>query len=538
LAATTTTPAGVPKTIASPRLRLAAWLAAAAAFTASALVVAHDDLGEDWFADEMWRANLVRSPRWWELYRSWDTPTPPGFVLVLRAYGWLFPTGPTALRVITLMSLVATLLLLLRLLLEIIDRAPVVALRGGGRRQAPATRTRLSMQIAAFAACVVLPLLGAFGIQRTFVPYFIESAFAVALVLLCALLDRSTRAWPALLAVMIATPLFTIATLFVLVPTTTYLLWWCRRRGDRRRLLWSVGAAAVSAAVSLIVYVVAYRPVNKATIGDYWDFASLQGHPGRFGSLLADTWRGLRDGLLSWSHPSVAERFLWPIRLLVVACLVAGVVSLGRRWPAFVALVGGAWLSVVAASAAAGWPMTPERVNLAVFTFVYAAIGFGAMRIVGVVAREVAPVTAAAVVVAIAVAWPAHQTPLPNGEFLRGLTADLEAIAASPADDNVVLTYHFSTKWYAEDALVTARPGGRRFRVVPETYTDRRVYDPVFVAEIVGGLPPGAAVWCVIAFDAGPEASERACQVPPGLTLITDVRGNRAIVRGYLTPVS
>jgi hypothetical protein len=537
LVPTTTPPAGGPRTIRSSRLRIGAWLAAAAAFTASALVVVHDDLNDDWFADEMWRANLVRSPHWWELYTSWDTPTPPGFVLFLRAYGWLFPTGPTALRIITVLTLVVTLLLLLRMLLEIIDRAPVVSAPARGARTDP-SRTRLSMQIGAFATCVALPLLGAFGIQRTFVPYFLETAFAVALVLLCALLDRWPRAWAVLLAVVIATPWFTIATLHVLGPCVAYLLWWCVRRRDRRRLMWSVATAAVVAAEGLAVYVVAYRPVNKATIGNYWDFASLQGHPRRFGSLLADTWRGVGDGLLSWSHPSVAERFVWPVRLVIAACLVVGLVSLGRRWPALLAVLGGAWVSVVVASAAVGWPMTPERVNLAVFTFAYAAIAFGAMRIVGVATRELAPVAAVATVVAIAVAWPAHQSPLPNGEFLRGLTADLEVIAASPADDNVVLTYHFSTKWYAEDALVTARPGGRHFEVVPETYTDQRVYDPAFVASVVGELPPGGAIWCVIAFDAGPEASERACQVPAGLTPITDVRGTRAVIRGYLTPLS
>jgi hypothetical protein len=64
------------------------------------------------------------------------------------------------------------------------------------------------------------------------------------------------------------------------------------------------------------------------------------------------------------------------------------------------------------------------------------------------------------------------------------------------------------------------------------------VYDPAFVATAVGELPPGGAVWCVIAFDAGPEMSERACPVPPGLTQIADFRGTRAIIRGYLTPVS
>jgi hypothetical protein len=539
---TTTTPAAAPRTITSPRLRAFAWAAAAVGFAASALVVTHDDLDKDWFADEMWRANLVRSPHWWELYKSWDTPTPPGFIVLLRAVGVLFPTGPTALRVITMLTLVATLLLLLRLLLEIVDRVPVVGLPvvglPGGARATPARRGRLSMQIAAVAACAVLPLLGAFGIQRTFVPYFLESAFAVGLVLLCALLDRWPPAWAVLVALVVATPWFTIATLFVLGPVIGYLLWWCVRGGDRRRLTWSVAAAAVVAIESAAIYLVAYRPVDKATIGNYWGFASLEGHPGRFTSLLADTWRGLRDGLLSWSHPSIAERFVWPVRLLVVVCLAVGLVSLGRRWPPLLALLAGAWLAIVAASAAVGWPMTPERVNLAVFTFVYAAVVFGAMRIVGVVAQELAPVGVAAAVVGVAVCWPAHQTPLPNGEFLRGLTADLRAIAASPAADNVVFTYHFSTKWYAEDALVTARPGGHRFRVVPETYTDLRVYDPGFVAGIVDALPPGAGVWCVIAYDAGPEASERACQVPAGLTPIADVHGTRAIIRGYRTPVS
>jgi hypothetical protein len=142
----------------------------------------------------------------------------------------------------------------------------------------------------------------------------------------------------------------------------------------------------------------------------------------------------------------------------------------------------------------------------------------------------------AAVVVGVVLAWPSHQTELPNGAFLRGLTGDLAVVADSPADDNLVLTYHFSTKWYAEDALVTAHPGGRHYDVVPETYTDQRVYDPSFIAGLVDALPSGAAVWCVMPFDVGPEATERACQVPAGLQPIVDAHGARSIIRGYLKP--
>ena len=146
-------------------------------------------------------ANLVRSPRWWELYRSWDTPTPPGFVVALRTYGLVFPTGPTALRLLSLAALVVTLLLLLRLLVDIAERRPVIglaAIRRPGRR-------RRSMLIAAVAGCALVPLMSAFGIERTFVPYFVETAFSAALVLLCARLDRSPRLVAVLLAVILAT---------------------------------------------------------------------------------------------------------------------------------------------------------------------------------------------------------------------------------------------------------------------------------------------------------------------------------------------
>ena len=100
------------------------WPMAVTLFTASSLVVSADDLGADWFADEIWRANFVHSPHWWDLYLSWDTPTPPGFVMFFRIVGVVLPTGPVALRLTTIVTLVTAMALLLWLLLSIVDRAP------------------------------------------------------------------------------------------------------------------------------------------------------------------------------------------------------------------------------------------------------------------------------------------------------------------------------------------------------------------------------------------------------------------------------
>ena len=85
------------------------------------------------------------------------------------------------------------------------------------------------MTVAAVTVCAALPLLSALGLQRTFVPYFLEVAFAVGLLLCCSLLDSSRRAWPALLVLVVATPLFTISPLFLLPGVAVHLLWWAHR---------------------------------------------------------------------------------------------------------------------------------------------------------------------------------------------------------------------------------------------------------------------------------------------------------------------
>jgi hypothetical protein len=57
----------------------------------------------------------------------------------------------------------------------------------------------------------------------------------------------------------------------------------------------------------------------------------------------------------------------------------------------------------------------------------------------------------------------------------------------------VVVTYHFASRWYAEDALVTSGPRGREFELRYETYTDRSVYEPSLLADAAADAGPGGS---------------------------------------------
>jgi hypothetical protein len=509
------------------------WLSFAAAVVLSALTVSAGELHADWFSDEMWRANFVRSPDWWDLYRSWDTPTAPGFIWMFRAWGTVFPTGPFALRLCTLATVVVSMVLTARFLLEVLGTRSA---GGHGPSSDDATRGVAALKTCAVGACVVAPMLSAFGIHRTFVPYFVETSFAAALLLCCVSLGRRTWAPDALAVVAVLTPVFTIGTVFLLPPVAGYVWWWRRTPVHRAAGTRLIGAFVLAAAVAIVVYATFLRPVKKTTIDDYWASATLRERPGDLPRLLGDTARQMRDGLLGWSNiglGGVPGVLVWAA---IGASGIVGVSTLARRWPPLPALLAGAWVTIAAASAVVGWPMTAERVNLPLFGFVYVAIVFGALRIVAWIARDRSIVAAAAVCVALVWSYPTEKTELFGQAFLRGLTDDLGVVRRSPAETNLVLTYHFGARWYAEDVLVTADTSPKAFRIIPETYTDARVYDRAFVAGVVADLAPGSAVWCVIPFDVGPDATDRACPVPASLRPLVVVRGERSEIRGYRVP--
>jgi hypothetical protein len=109
-------------------------------------------------------------------------------------------------------------------------------------------------------------------------------------------------------------------------------------------------------------------------------------------------------------------------------------------------------------------------------------------------------------------------------------------VAASPDTRNIVISYHPMSHWYADDRLVTSYRGPDTFTIVREPWHGAApLYDHPDGAARAAGWRPGTAVWCVIPFEAGPEAASRACRLGlPGLTKQVETRRQRANIIGWL----
>jgi hypothetical protein len=287
-----------------------------------------------------------------------------------------------------------------------------------------------------------------------------------------------------------------------------------------------------SAGVALALYELLYRPVVDHEIRRYWADATLR--ESSLDSVLRTSWGRLMQASISDAVNVFPSGYNGPLAVvLIVGLAVTGFILLGRLWVWFPIAFVSAWATAAVASLA-GWPMTPERVNLPVLWMFHSAAVVAVLYLVARLVRHPALVLGIGAMLLWAF-WPA---PPPHGAepFARGLTSDLDVIAASPDNRNIVVSYHPMSHWYADDRLVTAYHGPDTFTIVREPWHDAGpLYDHADDAVRAAGWRPGTAVWCVIPFEVGPEAGSRACHIGlPGLTKQVQVRTQRAYIIGWL----
>jgi hypothetical protein len=289
-----------------------------------------------------------------------------------------------------------------------------------------------------------------------------------------------------------------------------------------------------SAGVALTLYEWLYRPVVDHEIRRYWADATLR--ESSLDSVLRTSWGRLMQASISDAVNVFPSGYNGPLAaVLIVGLAVTGFILLGRLWVWFPIAFVSAW-AMAAAASLAGWPMAPERMNLPILwmfhTAVVVAVIYGVARLMRHPALVVG--TGAMLVWAF---WPA---PLPNDRepFARGLTSDLDIVAASPDTRNIVVNYHRMSHWYADDRLVTGYRGPDTFTIVREPLHDPApLYDHPDDVVRAAGWRPGTAVWCVVPFEVGPEAGSRACRLGlPGLTKQVQTRKQRAYIIGWLPP--
>ena len=162
------------------------------------------------------------------------------------------------------------------------------------------------------------------------------------------------------------------------------------------------------------------------------------------------------------------------------------------------------------------WPVTFVRVNGGFQVLVYAAapvaLAYGVVQLARAVrTRSDSRIAAVGVATVASVAifmawWPDAIISNSRSEavFARGLSDDLQVLADFVEPDDLVVAYHLSGP-YVRNRLVND-PAIPRVVIVDEAreavdQLDRLVGDDV------------QSVWCVIPYDAGPEASAAACRL-------------------------
>lgn len=457
-------------------------------------IVAAPAIRLDFYFDEMWRVEQVRSSNPIRAYLDGPAPIPPGWVIGLWSVFEIVPQRRVLLRMAAATAVVPAVLLLTLTLRRLLQR-----LGTRGATIAAATAAILTVLVTAVAAHMVY-----------FNNYLADIAVVAAILYVLTRLDPGrdddTAVWSMLVVVAATAPWFGQGALF-LVPLAAVIVFRHRSRNPRMA---AVSAVAMGAS-TLIVAAGFILPVTRnGTIEDYWESETPAAGVGtllrRFGSSFVD------GAYPTW----VSDR---PALIAVALCLtVVGLVVLQRAWVWWIPLYASAQGLALIAAVAVGWPVTFVRVNSAFQLLVYAgapvAIGYGlvlgARRIhlrthVPALGATLALVCGAVVLVA----WWPNQV-IDNSQspsvFARGLSDDLRLIADTASPTDVVAAYHLSGP-YVRNSMIDSAQG---VLVLDEA----RI--PELPSDLESLIPPGTTtIWCVIPYEAGPAGFDSACRLDP-----------------------
>lgn len=486
----------------------------------------------DFYFDEMWRVDMAHADNVREQYLQHDTPIPPGWLYIVNLTSRLTLNSRTLLR----FGQMAVAALALGLFAGVLRRELVRARVGIGRATSVAVVCVTTVAVA-FTSVV-------HGVAVYFNNYGFEMlGFAAVLWLLGSESflvsgSRGVGRTEVMLTLLLGFgPLFFLGPLFAWPGVV--LAYFVR---SRRRNAWfsTVAVASALGTASLAaVYSWFYKPIagsRTGSIQSFWDGESVRTLGVLDDRIQTSARQFLADGFGGWAGLS-GHTFRGAFFVVCGIGLTAAI--LGRRawWLFFVPI--SAFPMAVIGGLAAGWPVTPTRVNVAAVGVLHALTAFGwicgiALAIEWIASRltftrearlavgrarfvsfvpPIAMVMLAATVVAVS--WPEGRAAnaANTAVYARGLSGDLRVLRSWAGPNNVVLSYHPMSHWYAHHELVNREADGKLFTVFRERAGDRGIYDDP-VDQIRELLEPATQIWCVIPYETGPDDSAKACQFP------------------------
>ena len=492
------------------------WLICAApVVTGLVLVMARPGISIDWFFDEAWRADMVRSSLGFERYFVHNTPTAPGWVALHQLLFSVIPPTRQVLRLVAVLPAIPAWLIIGDIIRsKLFDRLGAL---GSG-------------VVALTTISLVLMQPGDAHLVSYFNNYSMETLFT-ALVLWAGTHADVRIAAKVLIGLAIVGPWMVQAPLMLLIAVVPFV--WVRSDRTERRLL-SIGA--VCAGLSLAVtYLVFLRPVANreipglASITGYWESETYQaaGFLGAGKLVIRTMMFAVLPQQLEWTL----------IGWLLIA--IGGAVGLVTMWSIcrlWVFAIPLTQFQILVASLLVGWPISFTRVNHAVGLLVTILIPLGLSLVIWWVARQVPKVSvgvAIAVVVSLAMfVWPSALRDAAGGTgvFARGLSDDMDVLAPQLSDGDVVLGYHSMSSWYIHDRLVTDSS-------TPVILLDELEFGVILQREpellINDYARKAMTAWCVMPYELGDLLLEQ-CELSDEWELVGIQFMSRAEVRQWI----
>ena len=493
-----------------------AWLLIAVPLTTVlVLTMARPGISIDWFFDEAWRADMVRSSFGFERYFAHNTPTAPGWVFVHQFLFNVLPPTRQLLRLVAVLPAIPAWVLIGNILrTKLVGRIGAV---GAG-----------VVSLSTIALVLVQP--GDAHLVSYFNNYSMETLFT-ALVLWSVTHHNTEVASKTMLVLATIGPWMVQAPLMLLVVAAPVV--WSRSDGAGRRTL---AFGAVGAVVSLAVtYLFFLRPVANreipglATITGYWEGETFQA-----AGLIGAAKLVIRTMMFA----VLPQRLEWTlIGWLLIS--IGGIIGVTVMWSCFrfwVIAIPLTQLQILVASIVVGWPISFTRVNHAVGLLVTVLVAFGISMLMWWIAARVPKVSTGAVLVLavafIALVLPSQLREVAGGTdvFARGLSDDMDRLAPMLSEGDVVLGYHSMSSWYLHDRLVTESD-------VPIVLIDELEHGVVLRREperLIDEFGREAGlVWCVLPWELGDVLDER-CQLSDDWSLQRVEVMDRAEVRQWV----
>ena len=481
--------------------------------TVLVLIMARPGISIDWFFDEAWRADMVRSFGFNRYFLN-NGPLPPGWVFVHQLIFSVLPSSRELIRLVAVApAIIAWLMIGLMLRRQL---TPKIGTTGAG--------------VVGLGTVLLAILQPAHAhLVSYFNNYSLETLFT-ALLLWVGIHDDARKSARLFVVLAACGPWFVQSPLMLLL-VVAVVLWRRIEPADRWLIMTGLGALAVSAVVTYVVFL---RPVSKrqipglGTLSGYWEGQTF-GAAGLIGSV--------KLVLRTLMFETLPVRWEWSILgWLVIG--VGGLVGLRVMWSVWrwwVIAIPVTQLQILFASLALGWPISFVRVNHAVGLLITVLIPLGMMMAIWWIAQQLGSVTVvvsaiAVILVGIAM-WPSalRMAAGGTGVFARGLSDDMDLLVPQLSEGDVVLGYHPMSSWYLHDRLVNESS-------VPVVLLDELEYG-LFTDGVPGQLiadyaPDTTSVWCVLPWELGDLIAQR-CQLSNEWELVDTQVLSRAEVRQW-----